>query len=65
MTTNTSTKLSTQVDRSYEVSKFALGVGVVMAALVGVWGTLALISTLLMDGPVTMAKGLLTAITGV
>lgn len=62
--TNTNTSVQTQVDASYEVSKFALGVGLSMAALVGLWGAASLVSALASNGPVQLAKGLLTALVG-
>ena len=64
MTTNTNTAQRTQVDAAYETSKFALGVGLTMAALVGIWGAASLISALASNGPVSLVKGLFTAVTG-
>jgi len=61
---NTNTASRTQVDATYETSKFALGVGLSMAALVGLWGVASLVSALASNGPVGLAKSLLTAITG-
>ena len=64
MNTNTNTAQRTQIDAGYETSKFALGVGLSMAALVGIWGAASLISALASNGPVTLVKGLFTAVTG-
>ena len=64
MNTNTNTTQRTQIDAGYETSKFALGVGLSMAALVGVWGAASLISALTSNGPVALVKGLFTAVTG-
>jgi hypothetical protein len=64
MNTNTNTAQRIQVDAGYETSKFALGVGLSMAALVGLWGVASLISALASNGPVTLVKGLFTAVTG-
>ena len=64
MTTHTQTAKKTQVDAGYETSKFALGVGLCMAALVGLWGFASLISGLAGNGPVNLVKSYLTALTG-
>lgn len=62
MTTNTAKR--TQTDAGYETSKFALGVGISMAALVGVWGLACLVSALTGNGPVNLVQGYLTAVMG-
>jgi len=64
MTTNTNTTTKNQVDASYETSKFALGVGISMAALVGLWGAASLISALASNGPVGLVKAYVTAVIG-
>lgn len=64
MTTNTNTAQRTQVDSAYETSKFALGVGLSIAALVGIWGAASLISALASNGSVILVKSLFTVITG-
>ena len=64
MNTNTTTTTKTQVDAGYETSKFALGVGLSMAALVGLWGAASLLSALVSNGPVGLAKSYLTAVIG-
>ena len=64
MTTNTNTANTTQVDAGYEASKFALGVGLSMAALVGLWGVASLVSALASNGPLSLVKSYLTAVTG-
>lgn len=64
MNTNTNTAQRTQIDVGYETSKFALGVGFSMAALVGIWGAASIISALASNGPVTLARSLFTAVTG-
>ncbi len=63
MNTNTTT-MTTQVDAAYETSKFALGVGLSMAALVGLWGAASLISALASNGPAGLVKSYLTAVIG-
>ena len=63
MNTNTTT-MTTQVDATYETSKFALGVGLSMAALVGLWGAASLISALVSNGPAGLVKSYLTAVIG-
>jgi len=64
MTTNTNTANRTQVDAGYETSKFALGVGFSMAALVGLWGVASLVSALAGNGPVSLVKSYVTAVIG-
>ena len=61
MNTNTTT-MTTQVDATYETSRFALGVGISSAALVGIWACACMISALTNEGLVAVAKGLLGAI---
>ncbi len=64
MTTNTQTTTRNQVDAGYETSKFALGLGMTMAALVGLWGTACLASALVSAGPLNVLKGYFTAVIG-
>ncbi len=64
MTTKTSKTTNTQVDVGYETSKFAMGVGMTMATLVGLWGTVCLVNALVGDGPVNLVKNYLSAIAG-
>jgi hypothetical protein len=54
----------TQVDAGYETSKFTLGVGMTMAALVGLWGTACLISALAGTGPINLVKSYFSAMLG-
>ena len=61
MNTNTTT-MTTQIDVTYETSKFALGFGISSAALVGLWACACMISALTNHGIVEVAKGLLGAI---
>ncbi len=62
MRTNTAITHKTHVDLGYETSKFAMGTGMVMAALVGIWACACMIGALAGGGVV---KGFITAITGV
>jgi len=64
MTTNTNTTTNTQVEAGYETSKFALGAGMTMAALVGIWGFACLATAMVSVGPLSLVKGLLTAVIG-
>jgi len=64
MTTNTNTTTRNNVDAGYETSKFALGVGIAMAALVGLWGTASLVSALVTNGPVGLVKAYVSAVVG-
>ena len=61
MNTNTTT-MTTQTDATYETSKFALGIGFSSAALIGTWACACMISALMNEGIVAVAKGLLGAI---
>ena len=62
MTTNTNTTTRNQVDAGYETSKFALGVGISSAALIGLRACACMVSALTNNGIVEVAKGLLGAI---
>ncbi len=64
MNTNTNNAKGTEVDAAYETSKFALGVGITMAALVGIWGVASLVSALTSNGPVNLVKSYFTAVIG-
>ena len=64
MTTTTNTTIENQVDAGYETSTFALGVGISMAALVGIWGTACLVNAMISMGPLTLAQGYFSALIG-
>ncbi len=64
MTAKTYTPDRIQDDAGYEVSTFALGTGMVMAALVGIWGSACLLNALVSVGPLNVMKGYLTAFVG-
>lgn len=53
-----------QVDAIHETSTFALGVGLVSTALIGIWGVVCLISALSSYGPVNLVKGYFSAVIG-
>jgi len=55
---------NTNIDINDEIMGFSLKVGVVLAALVGVWGLTCLAAGLVNVGAVGMLKGYITAITG-
>ena len=61
MNTNTTT-MTTQTDTTHETSKFALGIGISSAALIGTWACACMISALMNEGIVAVAKGLLGTI---
>ncbi len=63
--TNVQINKETEVDASYETSKFALTVGITMAGLVGLWGCACMISGLMNGGVSGIVKDFVTAITGV
>ena len=64
MTTNSEITNQKQADVGYETSRFALGTGIVMAALIGLWGVVCLISALAGGGPVNVIKGYFNALLG-
>ena len=64
MTTNTQTTTRTQTEAGYETSKFALGLGITMAALAGLWGTACLASAMISMGPLNVVQGYITAVIG-
>jgi len=64
MTTNTNTTTTTQIDAGYEASKFALGAGMTMVALVGIWGFACLATAMVSMGPLNVVQGYLTAVIG-
>jgi len=63
MTTNTinTTKVE-NLTATEEASKFALNVGMTMAALIGIWGVACLIGGLVAAGPQGLFSGYLSAI---
>ncbi len=64
MRTNTQVTQATQVNAGYETSKFALGTGITMTALVGIWACACMISALASGGIGGVIKGFITAVTG-
>ncbi|HIP40127.1 MAG TPA: hypothetical protein EYG88_12220 [Desulfocapsa sulfexigens] len=64
MTANTQTATRNQAEVGYETSKFALGVGIASAAMIGLWATACMASALLSNGLGGTVKALFTAITG-
>lgn len=65
MRTNTITTTGKEVSIKYETAKFALGIGVSMAAFVGLWGGISLVSALAGTGPVGLVKGYIGAVIGI
>jgi len=59
---NTNTIVNTQVDPGYETSKFALGVGISAAAILGTWACACMVSAVTNYGIVEVVKGLLGAV---
>jgi hypothetical protein len=58
------TKEKIQVDINDEIMGFALKVGTVLGALIGFWAVSCLVAGLISVGPLQMARGYITAITG-
>lgn len=64
MAANTQTITQTQAKVGYETSKFALGVGIASAVIIGLWAAACMTSALLSTGIGGTCKALFTAITG-
>ena len=64
MTTTTNTTIENHIDATYETSTFALGIGITMAALVGIWGTACLVNAMISMGPLNVAQGYFSALIG-
>ncbi len=66
MTTNnrTTTTEAKNTEVTYEISRFALNVGIVMAALIGIWGAACLISGLTANGVGGMVTAFLGSVMG-
>lgn len=62
--TNSTSTNKTKINAGYETSTFALGVGMTMAALIGIWGTACLVSALISNGPVSLVKNYILALVG-
>ncbi len=58
------TRKKIQVDIADEVMSFTFKVGTVISALIGIWAVSCLTTALINVGPLQMAKGYITAITG-
>ena len=65
MNTPIITKDKIQVDLADEVMSFTLKAGIVICALIGIWGVSCIAGGLLSAGPVAMIRGYITALTGV
>lgn len=57
-------KNKVHVDIADEIMRFALRVGTVFCALIGVWAFSCLAAALIRFGPSEVARGYITAITG-
>ncbi len=64
MRATSTAKTETRTDVGYEVSRFTLGVGMALAALIGMWGFACMIGGLATCGGGQLLRGFLTAITG-
>jgi hypothetical protein len=58
------TRENIQVNVADEVMRFSLKVGTVLGALIGIWAVSCLVAALISVGPLQMARGYITAITG-
>ncbi|MCF6187091.1 MAG: hypothetical protein L3J49_06390 [Desulfobulbaceae bacterium] len=65
MSANTKTRTETKIDAGYEASRFALNIGMGMAALIGLWGLACMIGGLVTSGAGGMLRGYVTAVTGI
>ncbi len=64
MTTYTHVTEENKTEAEYETSTFALGVGITMAALVGIWGVVCLASAMFSIGPLNVVKAYFSAVIG-
>lgn len=64
MAANIESTTRKQDDVAYETSGFALGTGMILAALVGIWGIVCLLSAFVTVGPLNVIKGYLAALLG-
>lgn len=58
------TREKINIDVTDETMKFALKVGKVVSALIGIWAVSCLASAVISIGPLEMVKGYITALTG-
>ncbi len=64
MTSNNQIISNPQIDATDETTKFALGVAMTGAALIGIWGTICLVSAMVSMGPLNVIQGYVTAVIG-
>ena len=64
MNTRIETRKDVRTDVGYETSRFVNTVGLIAAALVGLWGAACLIGGLADAGLVGLVKGFVSAVTG-
>ncbi len=65
MRSNTLVTRETNVSTGYETAKFAMGTGITMAALIGIWACACMISALSNGRIGGIVKEFITAVTGV
>lgn len=58
------TKEKVDVEISTEIMAFGFKVGVTSCALIGIWAACCLVAALISSGPIQMARGYISAITG-
>ncbi len=58
------TKDKVEVNLAEEVMTFGIRTGAVVAAVIGIWAVCALAAALFHAGPIEMARGYITAVTG-
>jgi len=64
MITETRHIVKTKEDIKSETTRFALGVGLVTAAMIGLWGGISLVNATISNGPLNVLKGYVTAVFG-
>ena len=64
MTAQTTTKTTAKVNVGQETGQYAVKAIGVLSALIGIWGTACLIGGLANSGVTGLAKGFVTALTG-
>jgi len=58
------TKEKLHVDVADEIMSFVLRIGIALCAMIGFWAVSCLVAGLISAGPFNMARGYITAITG-
>ncbi len=64
MNNHTQTRIDRESDTGYETSKFAMTVGIIASALIGIWALACMSNVILQNGIGTTLRGLFGVILG-